>query len=230
MKVGLAVVFLGAILFAYAFSIPPYTDEVAFMAQYMKLSAGQSSEYWALRDSMLTARFKLQDYGVTLIALGVAIAYFKRRGLRAPSSRAAFVTLALFAPFLAVTGYVGDLFLGFARGEFPHWADSLGIPLMGAPVMLVLLVVWAGLHLLFLVGGFRRRSPLREALTVGRNYWLLAVAAITAALMVWTGVLGQYYYAIPAALWLYLYLALGAGSARLAANNSLKPTPLRSAA
>ena len=230
MKIPSALILGGAALLAYAFSMPPYIDEAAFTAKYMQMSAGQSEQYWALRESMLTPRFKLQDYGITAILLGLGLGLFQMRGLRGPAKGSSLVALAFAVPFLTVGGYVVDLFLGQARGEFPHWADSLGIPLMGAPVMLVILLGWALLHLLFLYGGFKPSAPLRDALGQGKNYWLLGVATVTLGLVCWCVALGQYYYAVPGVLWLFLYLSLGAGSQRLAANNSFKPKPLRGSA
>lgn len=56
MKIAVALVFVGAALFAFAFTMPPYKDEKAFMERYMQMGAGQSKDYWKLRDEMLTPR------------------------------------------------------------------------------------------------------------------------------------------------------------------------------
>lgn len=182
------------------------------MEQYMALSAGQSTEYWQLREKMLTPKFQLQDYGGTLIALAVGLFLVSRKGwrnLKSPHSRAMLLVAALASPFLTVGAYIFDLLLGFERQEFPHWADSMGIPLMGAPVLLVILLAWSGAHLAFL------RSPYRPALlfqaaSLKANWWLLSLAAISAVLVLFCVSVGQYWYAIPGTVWLYFYVSLAA--------------------
>ena len=87
MKISVALTFVGAALFAFAFTMPPYKDEKAFMERYMQMGAGQSKDYWKLRDEMLTPRYQLQDYGVTLAAGGLTALFFLRKrrvGLSAP--------------------------------------------------------------------------------------------------------------------------------------------------
>lgn len=68
MKLSAILLLIGVAILGYAYSIAPYKDEALFMERYMALSAGQSNEYWKLRDEMLTPKFQLQDYGGTLVA------------------------------------------------------------------------------------------------------------------------------------------------------------------
>lgn len=212
MKLSAILLLIGIAIIGFASSLAPYKDEALFTKRYMALSNGQSTEYWKLRDEMLTPKFQLQDYGGTLVAIAAAVFIVSRKGwrqLKSPNSRAALFGIAFVAPFLTVGGYVFDLFQGFGRGEFPHWADSMGIPLMGVPVMLVVLLVWSGAHLAFLRRSYQS-TPLAVALSRKSNWWLLSVAAITALLMVLCASVGQYWYAIPGVLWLYFYISLAA--------------------
>jgi len=179
----------------------------------MSMSAGQSEEYWKLRDEMLTPKFQLEDYGVTLAAIAVAMFLVTRKGrvrLQSPNSRKALVALAIVLPFLTVGGYVFDFLQAFDRGEFPHWADSMGIPLMGAPIQFIILLVWSLAHLSFLRGAYQPSIPLVHAVSLKSNWWLLFISAVTAILVLVSAAVGQYWYAIPGALWLYFYLSLGA--------------------
>ena len=204
MKLAAILLLVGIAFLGFASSIAPYKDEALFMERYMALSAGQSAEYWQLREEMLTPKFQLQDYGCTLIALAVGALLVSRKGcrdLKSPQSRAALLAIAFASPFLTAGAYIFDLLLGFERREFPHWADSMSIPLMGAPVLFLVLFAWAGAHLAFL------RSPYRPALllqaaSLKANWWLLSIAAITAALVVLCVSVGQYWYAIPGTVWL----------------------------
>jgi hypothetical protein len=203
---------VGIAILGFASSITPYKDEALFMERYMALSAGQSAEFGQLREEMLTPKFQLQDYGGTLIALAAGVFLVSRKGwrnLKSPHSRAALLAVAFASPLLTVGAYIFDLLLGFERQEFPRWADSMGIPLMGAPVLLVILLGWSGAHLALL------RSPYRPALlsraaSLKANWWLLSIAAITAALVLLCVSVGQYWYAVPGTVWLYFYLSLAA--------------------
>ena len=212
MKLSAILLLIGVAIICYAYSIAPYKDETLFMERYMALSDGQSAEYWKLRDEMPTPKFQLQDYGGTLIAIAAGVFIVSRKGwrqLKSPNSRAMLFGVAFIAPFLTVGAYVFDLFQGYARGEFPHWADSMGIPLIGVPVLLAVLLVWSGAQLAFLRGSYQS-APLALAMSRRSNWWLLSISAITVALVALCASVGQYWYAIPGVVWLYFYLSLAA--------------------
>ena len=214
MKFARTLVLLGCVLFVGAFTMPPYKDQSLFMERYMAMGVGQSEAYWKLRDEMLTPRYQLQDYGITLASIGIAGLFFlrKRPGtVSAPRRRSTLIGIAIVAAFAAVSGYVFDLSLAFTWGEFPHWADSMAIPLMGVPFQLFLLLAWAAIHMLFLLGRYQPSAPLALAYSRDASLWLLFVSAVTVAACAIALALGQYYYAVPAALWVYLYLCLAAG-------------------
>ncbi len=212
MKLSAILLFIGVAIIGYAYSLAPYKDEALFAERYMALSDGQSTEYWKLRDEMLTPKFQLQDYGGTLIVIAAVIFIVSRKGWRqvkSPTSRATLFGVAFAAPFLTISAYVFDLFQGFARGEFPHWADSMGIPLMGVPVLLAVLLVWSGAHLAFLRGPYQS-APLVLAVSRKSSWWLLFVSAVTVVLVVLCTLAGQYWYAMPGVVWLYFYISLAA--------------------
>ena len=69
MKLSAILLLIGVAIIGYAYSLAPYKDEALFTERYMALSDGQSTEYWKLRDEMLTPKFQVQDYGGTLVAI-----------------------------------------------------------------------------------------------------------------------------------------------------------------
>jgi hypothetical protein len=212
MKLSATLLLIGVALVGYAYSLAPYTDETVFLERYMALANGQSTEYWELRDEMLTPKYQLQDYGTTLIAIavgGLLVSLKGWRQLKSPTSRATLICIAFAAAFLTVGAYVFDLLQAYGRGEFPHWADSMGIPLMGVPVLLVALLVWAGAQLVFLRRNYRS-TPLALALSRRSNWWLLSISVITTILVALFVLAGQYWYAIPGVVWLYFYTSLAA--------------------
>lgn len=213
MKLSAIFLFVGVAILGYAYSLSPYTDGALFNERYMALSVGQSDEFWKLRDEMLTPKFRLQDYGGTFVALAVVLFFVSRQGwgqLKSPSSRTTLIGLAFFAPLLTAGSYVFDLFQAFDRGEFPHWADSMGIPLMGVPFLFIVLLVWAAAHLAFMRRGYQS-APLALAVSRQSNWWLLTISAITFLLVALCASVGQYWYAVPGCIWLYFYMSLAAG-------------------
>jgi hypothetical protein len=213
MKFSAILLFVGVAIIGYAYSLAPYSNEALFTERYMALSDGQSTEYWKLRDEMLTPKFQLQDYGGTFVTLAAIIFIVLRKGwrqLKSPISRTMLFGAALATPLLTVGAYVFDLLQGFARGEYPHWADSMSIPLMGTtPALLIVLLLWSGAHLAFLRSNYQS-VPLALALSRKSNWWLLSIAAITLLLVGLCCLAGQYWYAIPGVFWLYFYLSLAA--------------------
>jgi hypothetical protein len=225
MKLSAILLLVGVVVLGYAYSLAPYKDEALFMKRYMALSVGQSNEYWKLRDEMLTPKFQLQDYGGTLVAVSIAAFLVSRKGwrnLKSPKSRIALFGLAFAAPFLTVGAYGFDLLQGFARGEFPHWADSMSIPLMGVPILLLVMLVWAGAHLAFVRGNYNS-EPLSLAWSRQANWWLLAVSTITTVLVVLSATVGQYWYAVPGVVWLYFYISLAASRRSTKAAEPINP-------
>jgi hypothetical protein len=212
MKLSATLLLIGVAIVGYAYSLAPYTDEAAFLEQYTALAQGQSTEYWELRNKMLTPKFQFEDYGGTLIAIGIGGLLVSLKGwrkLKSPTSRTMLLGIGFAAALLTAGAYVFDLFQAYGRGEFPPWADSMGIPLLGVPVLLVALLVWAGAQLVFLRGEYHS-TPLALALSRKSNWWLLSISAVTAALVALSIMAGQYWYAIPGVAWLYFYTSLAA--------------------
>lgn len=211
-KLAAILALLGGVLLAYSLTLAPYKDEQAFMQQYFALDAGQSAEYFALRSAHLTAKYILQDLGIQSLICAALLMLATHKGrirINSIPSLTSAVMIAITLPILLVGGYVFDLIQASHRGEFPHWADSLGIPLMGAPVLLVILLVWAFGNMGFLYGKFQVGMPIRNAFQWRRNWWLLINAGFWLLAAVLTGMYGQYWYAIPAVAWLYFFLSIG---------------------
>jgi len=204
-------IFLGICLFGYSLSMKPYKDEDLFEKKYTELSSGQSKEYFELRDSMLTLKYRIQDIGITLFSIALLVGLVFKRGhnsFKSPRSKSGFILLAIGLPFLTVFGYVFDLVQAMLRQEFPRWGDSLGISLAGAPILLVVLLAWSVLHLFFLTGS--KINAYSLAPSKSHNFWLIGLSILTALLLTMCAFYGQYWYALPSILWLYFYLSLAA--------------------
>lgn len=159
---------------------------------------------------MLTPKYRLQDYGGTLVTLAAVIFIAARKGwgrVALPRSRGRLVGVALAAPCLTVAAFVFDLFQGYASGEFPYWADSLAISPMGVPALLVVFLVWSGGHLMFLRTPYQS-VPLVLATSRESSWWLLSMSALAVLLLVFFVTISQYWKAILGFVWFYLYISL----------------------
>lgn len=214
MRFAALLLLTGIALLSYAYVLPPYTDVALFNERYLALPPGDTPEYELLWAHMQTPKFSYQDYSGTLITAAIAIFLVVRHGgwrnVQSPRSWAALFGIAFVLPFLSTTAYVFNVALGYERGEYPYWADSMGIPVMTAVPLFCILFIWAGLHLLFIERRTYQPAPLRQVFSCKANWWLLLVATLTLLLIVKSVAHGQYWYAVPGALWLYFYLSLAA--------------------
>ena len=209
MKTAIALIVLSLALLGFTASLEPFKLTLDGHLPFLSVPLGDSKAYYAARTEALTPKYRLQDYGATSLVFGLILALCSWRRLSAPKSTLGFLVLAVVAPLLTAAAFAFDLFQGQARWEFPSWADSLGIPLMGLPVLLVAGLIWAFVHVTFLAGVRRRgRAPITLVAMRRGNPWLLVVSALTALLVVAMAAEGAYWYAVPGVIWLYFYASL----------------------
>ena len=210
MKILLMLGIIGIIILGYSISMEPYTNREEFLRKTIQLDRGMDTEFYNIRDEMLTPKYRLQDTGITLILFSIFLGTFVKfhdGKFLSPKTKRSLIGIAIFLPFLTVAGYIFDIFQGMSRDEFPHWADSIGIPLMSTPFILCLLIIWAIFHLAYIKN--YKKLPLSVAFTRKLNPWLLIVSILTAISTLYSIFYGQYWYALPGILWLYYYLSLG---------------------
>ena len=191
-------------------TMEPFTDFEIFMEKYMAMSNGQSDDFYTLREEMLTSKYRLQDTGISIILFTVAFMSLLKIGgnnICSPSKKSTIVILAILLPVISVSGFIFDLFQGMHRNEFPHWADSLGIPLMGVPIQFGILILWSLVHLIFIKNV--TSTPLLQAVSFKLNLWIMFISVITVLLVLLTAYYGQYWYSFSGLTWLYFYLSIG---------------------
>ncbi|MCL4686713.1 hypothetical protein KJ059_18395 [Myxococcota bacterium] len=215
----------GALVIASVAKLPAYTDPTwqdRFLNVDVSLEHSDelSAEWYAAKAAVQTPRHCRLDLGMGLVALGLGVAaLFALRGvrsardltsLRSPSTRRCFYSLAALTwlSFIPAEWF----WLGYTqgRGDYPWWADSIGIP---AGSVLVFGIV--GLPVVLLgVGLAIRGAPLPVELgsrpTFGPPYVVcvgLIVAAVLALLVLVSGISAEPFL-VPSALFtLYLVLS-----------------------
>ena len=178
---------VGIILLVLSLSIPAFRDGDFFAAEYSKLGdearalpSGSSSQaisekYWALRDAQLTYRYTIQNYALCFLVLSAflgaltMVARFNSwadlKTLSVPLRRWPIVLLAGACGLSVPIAYIVDLLQEYERNAFPHWADSMGIPLMSVPPLLAASLVIAGFFSLSLLPGYALGTHVSRSFT-----------------------------------------------------------------
>jgi hypothetical protein len=199
---------IGILLFSYSFKFNRYTNEQEYNDQYMSLTGPSDSEkFYELRDKYLTPRFRLQDYGLTFFFTGLILLFLSYK-VKTPSKKFTIILVGFAAALLSNIAYVGDLFLEMYRESYPHWADSLGIPLMGVPVLTILAFIWVGLNLTGMSEPFKTGIQILPLRKDNLNKWYLSILIITILLTLIVIVVGYFWQVIPGFLWIYFYTSL----------------------
>jgi hypothetical protein len=230
-NIGYCMALLGLLIFAYSFALDAYTDAEAYNEAYLSIDReelGREASFEAfhkLRQEYLTNKFRYQDYGITFVSLGLFLIIVGRKGwsnVSSPNAKWKTVLLGFGAALLTTVGYVGNLFLEFFRGSFPHWADSLGIPLAGLPIMVIIFVSWAAVNMIGL-GKYAPSAPISNMGIRNINWWYGILSLLTALITLLCVCDGFFWLVLPGLLWLYFYLSVMAG--RKAANNANPADP-----
>jgi hypothetical protein len=218
-RLSLSIIILSLLSIVYSFTISAYTNEDEYHQKYLALdwqklgSQNASNRFYKLREEYLSNKYKFQDYGFTFLILGLAFFNITRKGksTSSPSSKTKIALVGFGAALLTTGGYVGDLFLEFYRGSYPWWADSLGIPLMGVPLLALIFIGWASINLLAMNGQFQTAVNISFRQIKGSNYFYLLMLVVTALIVCLCAVDGFFWMVLPGVFWLYFYASLWAG-------------------
>ena len=211
---GLAFLLIGILLISYSLTLEKFTDETAYNERYMAIDSSlstASTEFAALRDEYLTPKFMVENYGLTTLILGIIILIMSSMGyerVKTPSNRIWLVSVGVFSSVLICLAYVGDLFFEMYRGSYPHWADSLGIPLMSVPFILFIFLIWTGIILIWIKSPFISGVALLPLNLRRSDKFLLIVLFLTILILVYLLVIGSFWMIMPCASWIYFYMSI----------------------
>lgn len=187
-----------------------YTNSEEYNTKYLRLSddENRSLKFQELRKEYLTPKFKLEDYGITLSLLSIPCFVISAIGickLRTLNSKGSIISVGILAALLTNIGYVGELFLEMGRESFPHWSDSLAIPLMGVPFLFMVSLLWVVVNLLGIKGNFKTSVLIFPFRFDKLNYWYSSIIILTMVLLSWEAIGGKYWWILPNLFWLYFY-------------------------
>lgn len=121
------------------------------------------------------------------------------------------VIIGILAALLINIGYIEDLRTELHRGSFPHWGDTLAIPLMATPFFLLLSLGWLALNSLGMKRAFKTKVSIFPFKTDNLNYWYLIILLLTVLLTILMIVAGDFWQVLAGFVWMYFYISILAG-------------------
>ena len=206
----------GVFMLFHSSSLEKYSNEQEYRNKYQELiySENKSTEFYKLRSDYLTAKFKLEDYGLTLILTSIPLLLIFIIGienLKTPSKKIWLVIIGILAALTTNIGYVGDLFLEYNRESYPHWADSLLIPLMGVPFSIMMCLGWVAL-LIGITSDLKTNILIFPFKIKTLNYWYLGIWLLTIILTITVIIEGHFWQVLSGFLWVYFHTSILVGS------------------
>jgi hypothetical protein len=185
-----------------------------------------SERWYRSMNALRTNKWSLVDGGGGLLASGLTLGVFfwqsrKKpwRQLLTPKSSLSILALAALSWLMQIPAYEVLFLTELARGYYPHWADSIAIPMLQfRTILLALFLPYMAIWLSFVVGA---RLPVAVISTVpGRpfvnTFWSVAAALLVVSIgLVLIGAILEGPIVKVPFLWLTIWLALCARAAAL---------------
>jgi hypothetical protein len=214
---GLLILIVGVVLIVKSVSYQRYTNEKEYQDKCAVLTAdgkNDSEKFDQLREHYLTPKIAMENYGITSVLAGLVVLVVSLTGLerlKTPGKKKWIVVIGVMAALITNVGYVGDLFLEMFRESYPPWADSLALPIMSVPVLIILSLVWTGLNLSGTQGDFRTGVRVFPFKGNHLHYWYAVILVITIIITVFTIVNGEFWQVLSGFMWIYFYLSIMLG-------------------
>ncbi len=217
--IGIVILTIGIGLLAYSMTFEPFTNNEEFYKKMYSLRnvENNSEKFHELRDSYLTPKYSLENYGLTYIILGLYTLILipkNWRNFKTPKNKALIIIVGVLAVLLTIVAYVGDLFIEMTRYRYPPWADSLGIPLMVTPGLLLIFSGWFAVNLIGLKNPFRTSVSITEFDLKSTNYWYFTLIVLTIISTLTVIYDGDFWLTAAGTMWIYFYLTLMLGRQR----------------
>lgn len=210
--IGVILVLAGILLFRYSTTLEPYTNEEEFNEKYLAIEGGNKSrKFYELQKEYRTHKYSYENYALTSIVLGIAIFIIGFNGVNnttMPKSKTTIVLVGLLAVLMTVFAYVGDLFLEMHRDSYPHWADSLGIPLMGTPGIFIILLLWYFINLNGVWKNIQYGVPVSSFRLNNLSIWYTFLLALTLFITISSTFFGDFWIVSAGICWCYFYFSI----------------------
>lgn len=217
------IVAIWVVFIIYSFLLAPYTDTGTFQKEVFSIqdrvlnthSVGSIREngekYTTLRNSFLSSKYVFQDYGITLIILGVSLFFLLKRwnNISSPRNGKIVVVLGFILPIILTWAFLINTSIEFIRWVYPPWADSPWVAYIDTPYMLIMWYIFIIPHLIFLYPwSYKQRNILKFPYKPSRNIWLYLLVTFLLLFFVISLIYGMFIDMVSYALLMYFFLSL----------------------
>ena len=189
------------------------------MSQYNSIDYTDPSEaskkHYPLFEKYKTSKFEIMDIGLSGIVFGIIVIMIGFLGginIELHPSRRKVLLMTLLASLLSIIGDYFNIVIAVHRFEYPHWADSVGIPFQGIPLLFLFRITWGGLHSLIIRKQNFPKLKLIDLSNHKANKWIIFLILVELLLLFLCIIQGGYYYLPSSIIWLSIYLMIGRAS------------------
>lgn len=213
---AILLILVGIGLFLYSSPMPALHNEAEYTAKYMSLESGEDEKFAELRAAYLTPKYKLQDYGMTAIALGIVIYILNIKGglqIRTPKNKSNVVVIGLVGNTILSLNLAGMVYLDFQRGGFPHWADSIVLGYFIIALTFLIVSLYLAAHCVFLRSCFVTDVVIANVNWRHANLWLALQVGFMVLALSYDVIEGAGFAILGEGFLLYFFLTLLSGRA-----------------
>ncbi|XDD46864.1 hypothetical protein AB3N60_01850 [Leptospira sp. WS39.C2] len=201
----------GLYLIYTSLKLKPYTDEKKYTEEYFKLKDGDNENFLKLKDKYKSNHYQTFDLGIAMITFSIlfTLSIIFKENLFRFISKLHPLMVGSISVFSTITSEIYYLFRDANRGEFPHWADSLGIPIFQSMILGLILLIW--LFLNYFLSKMDRYTfvPLDSKFKYLKlDFWFYFLCLITIVLSIYFIFEGDYLQICSLFFWILYYLSL----------------------
>ncbi|PKA06491.1 hypothetical protein CH366_18775 [Leptospira harrisiae] len=206
----LFLIFVGTRLVYLSLNTKQYIDENKFTEDYSKLNINDNEKFLKLKNKYKTNKYQNLDQGITIINLSLLlfISVFQKKALFNLISKIHSLIIGIFSVLLTVFSEIFVIYRDYKRGEFPHWADSIGIPIFWSILLGLVLFLWIFMNY------FLTKMP-------KINIWFYSLSVFSFLLSVIYILEGSYLHICAIFFWILFYLSLTIRSNKIQKLNSI---------
>lgn len=209
---GILLLILGSSLLLYSTMLEPYTDNGDF---YYKTTYDEHHEnrweiYTESRNSKLTSKYTIEEYGLTSILLGLFIFILipKNLNLRTAKHKWGIALSGFLAVTLSTAGMIGMFLMEARKLVAPPWWDDPSGMAIGFLMMPFILIAWVLLNLLGLIESFTPSVSIKEIRFSQVNYWYLTLFVLSSVFVLIAICIGDFMNTASGIVWTYFHLSL----------------------
>ncbi|WP_134152104.1 hypothetical protein [Leptospira meyeri] len=181
------------------------------MEKYLDLKNGDNESFINLKKQYKTNKYCNLDQGIAIITFSLfsSIFFFYKSISLHLISKLHSLTFGIISAFFTIYSEIYVVFRDYNRGEFPHWADSLGIPIFRSILLGLFLFPWIFVN--YYISTIKSWNLALFDLTLRykkKKFWFNFLSCITFLLTIIYIIDGSFLHVISTFIWILFYQSL----------------------